>query len=105
MIRPMPLLFRVIPVLIAPFVLGACASSLCERRDDFLRNRCAGTSVTYTGDPLCEANIANCSDAQKAQFAGYVACLENQKICSLEALGTCAEKWPGGVNLTCSRPR
>ena len=97
--------FTLLPLFVALLSLEACASSLCERRDDFLRNRCAGTSVTYTGDPMCEANVANCSDAQKAQFAGYVACLESQTICSLEALGRCAEQWPGGVNLACTQPR
>ena len=101
----MPRLFQVFSIVLLPLALEACASSMCERRDDFLRNRCAGTSVNYTGDATCEAKIARCSDAQKAQFEGYVSCLESQEICSLEALAACAEKWPGGVNLSCTQPR
>lgn len=99
--RRLPLL----PLVTVALLLEGCASSLCERRDDFLRNRCTGTNVTYTGDPMCEANVAACSDVQTAQFAGYVACLERQTVCSLEALGRCAEQWPGGVNLVCGQPR
>ncbi|MCA9551655.1 MAG: hypothetical protein KC933_16580 [Myxococcales bacterium] len=86
---------------VAPFVLSACAAGLCERKDTFMRSTCSGTSMTYHGDPMCERKIAKCNEGQLAQFRGYVECLEAQNVCSMEALASCAEKWPGGVNLAC----
>lgn len=88
--------------LAAPFVLSACASSLCERRDTFMRSTCAGSNVTYGGDPMCERKVEKCDEAHLAQFRGYVECLEAQKVCSMEALASCAQKYPGGVNLVCN---
>lgn len=90
-----------VPVLAAG-LLTSCATGLCERRDNFMRTTCAGTDVTYQGDPMCESKIENCTEAQLAQFRGYIECLESQNICSMDTLGSCAEAWPGGVNLMCS---
>ena len=95
---------RLVPLLaclLTPVVLSACAAGLCERRDSFMQKTCAGTDVTYHGDPMCENKIAQCSEGQLAQFRGYIECLESQKICSMDALSACAETWPGGVNLYC----
>lgn len=88
-------------LLVAPAFTTSCAASLCERRDAFMRNTCAGSNVTYTGDPMCERKVKKCNQAQLAQFQGYVQCLESQKVCSMEVLAGCAEKYPGGVNLAC----
>lgn len=91
-----------IVALAAPLVLSACAANLCERRDNFMRSTCAGSNVTYGGDPMCEKKIEKCSEGQLAQFRGYIECLEASKMCSMEVLAGCAEKWPGGVNLVCN---
>ncbi len=88
--------------LLASSMLSACAASLCERRDNFMHSSCAGTNVTYGGDPMCENKIKKCSPAHLAQFEGYVACLEAKKVCSMEVLASCAERFPGGVNLVCN---
>lgn len=97
--KPLALLAATV---VAPFVLSACAASLCERRDTFMHSTCAGTNVTYGGDPMCENKIKKCSPGQLAQFEGYVSCLETQKMCSMEVLAGCAERFPGGVNLVCN---
>lgn len=85
-----------------PLTLGGCAASLCERKEAFFANNCAGGSVTWSPDPTCEGRTKNCSPAQKAAFQAYVQCLEAQNECSLEAMGRCQKQHPGGVNLTCT---
>jgi hypothetical protein len=80
----------------------ACAPSICARKDTFFRSTCSGASLSYTGDPMCETYLANCTPAQLAQAEGYVACLEETKQCSAEALSACQAKFPGGVNLMCT---
>jgi len=91
-----------VAALAAPLVLSACAANLCERRDNFMRSTCAGSNVTYGGDPMCEKKIEKCNEGQLAQFRGYIECLEAQKVCSMEVLSACAQKYPGGVNLVCN---
>lgn len=98
-LKPLTLLAA---TLLAPALLSACASSLCERRDNFMHNTCTGTNMTYSGDPMCEQKVAKCDAAHLSQFEGYVACLEQKKICSMEVLSSCAQKYPGGVNLVCN---
>lgn len=80
---------------------SACAANLCERKDRFFRDRCAGSDVSYSPDPLCLPNLDRCSEGQLAAMAAYVQCLESANVCSLEVIGTCAEQHPGGVNLQC----
>ena len=86
---------------LSAMMLSACAASVCERKRTFMNSRCAGGSVAYDGEPMCEARTQNCSPAQKAQLEGYVSCLEEGNQCSMEALAACAKRFPGGVNLAC----
>ncbi len=80
----------------------ACAApGLCQRKDAFFAQRCAGGDVTFQSDVACEAKVERCSPAQLAQLEGYVTCLESQGQCSMEAMARCAERFPGGVNLSC----
>ncbi len=97
--KPLALLAATV---LAPALLSACAASLCERQDNFMHKTCAGTNMTYSGTPMCEQKVAKCDAAHLAQFEGYVTCLEQKKVCSMEVLTSCAEKYPGGVNLVCS---
>ncbi len=85
----------------ATLSLSGCASSLCERKHAFMSSQCAGGDASYAGDPLCESRTQRCSEAQKKLLEGYVSCLESQNMCSMEALASCAQKHPGGVNLAC----
>ena len=88
-------------VLLSLSLTAACAANLCERKERFGRTRCAGTDVSWHADPSCEAKIEHCDAAHLAQFEGYVACLESQNECSMEALARCQSAYPGGVNLSC----
>lgn len=82
-------------------LLGACASSICARKDRWFTNTCTGSALAYNGDPMCETYMANCNAQQLAQAEGYVACLEASLECSQAALSACQSKYPGGVNLVC----
>lgn len=80
---------------------AACTPSICARKDKFFTSTCSGASLSYTGDPMCETYLENCTPQQLAQAEGYVACLEQTGQCSAEALSSCQAKYPGGVNLQC----
>lgn len=88
--------------LILPLTAACAGPNLCERKDRFMTNRCAGGDVTYHRDATCEEKIARCTPSHLAQLEGYVSCLESQNVCSMEALAQCAQAYPGGVNLACS---
>lgn len=88
-------------VVMAAVFVQACATDPCARRDRFFSSRCVGTDVAYTPDATCKARISRCSDAQKAAFEAYVACLETANQCSLEVVARCARAHPGAVNLAC----
>ncbi len=92
-----------IGVLVMINLVGACASNPCHRKTRFFENHCAGSDVVHSPDPLCEHNLKHCSPAKLQAFRDYVACIEAEKACSLEALGRCQEKHPGGVNLQCPK--
>lgn len=83
--------------------LAGCASvpSLCERKARYLTTQCQG-KLSVAPDPYCEQSIKNCGSGHLAQMEGYVACLEAADECSLDVMRNCQEKFPGGVNLSCS---
>ncbi len=88
--------------LVSLFAQACAGPGLCARKDAFFGTRCAGGDVTYQSDGACEAKIERCAPAQLAQLEGYVACLESQGQCSMDAMARCAEQFPGGVNLSCN---
>ena len=91
-----------VAVLFASFAAGCAGPNLCERKENFLANHCAGTDVSYSSDAYCQEKIGKCSPAHLKQLEGYVSCLEAANLCSLEVMGQCAQAHPGGVNLICS---
>lgn len=91
-------------LLLAPLASACAGPSLCERKARFLTEQCSGGSVAATVDPLCEKKTKKCTPGQLAQMDGYVSCLEAAKMCSLEVMGRCQQKYPGGVNLECFGP-
>jgi hypothetical protein len=88
--------------LLGALLLQGCASSICERKENWMRNNCVGGNVTWSPDATCEANLKNCNQGQLRQAEGYVACLESQNVCSLDTMAHCQEQFPGGVNLVCT---
>lgn len=85
----------------ASLTLSGCASSLCARKEAWLKNHCAGTDVTWSHDATCERAIEHCDEGHLAQMQGYVSCLESQNVCSLDTMNQCGQQYPGGVNLSC----
>ena len=94
---------KILASLFVVTMIGAtgCAS-LCERKDAAMTRKCAGTSVNYSADPVCEQKVRNCNEGQMAQFEGYVKCLESMNECSLESISACGSKYPGGRGLQCA---
>lgn len=88
----------------AMLTLSACASNLCQRKDRWFSSTCAGSDVSYSSDPMCASNIERCDQAHLNQLEGYVACLEAEKMCSMDIIASCGQKFPGGVNLQCTGP-
>lgn len=78
---------------------SACAN-LCQRKETFFKTKCAG--VLAYSDPTCEMNLDRCNDQQTASMEGYVSCLEALPQCSMDAIASCGERYPGGVNLMCT---
>lgn len=85
------------------FALSACATSTCRRRDNWFAKSCVGTDVTYVPDATCEDTLKQCDAPHVQAFESYVACLESQKTCSLQGVSSCAQQYPGGVNLMCPK--
>ena len=92
----------VVTALILSVSVAGCAANLCERKNSWMENNCAGTDVTYTPDTLCQHNLDNCSGPKLKIFDAWVNCLESLNECSLEALNKCNQKYPGGMNLQCA---
>ena len=90
---------RILSMTSLALALAACAPNLCQRKAAHFE-RCAGSMITYA-EPLCEENLARCSDGEKARIEAYVQCLEAQNECSLAANNRCGAQFPGAVNLTC----
>jgi hypothetical protein len=81
-------------------LLGSgCAASVCARKAAFFESKCGGR-LSYS-DPYCESNLDRCSDVERAQIEGYVACLEASATCSQDVLAACQAQFPGGVNKFC----
>jgi hypothetical protein len=76
-----------------------CAASVCARKASFFESKCGGR-LSYS-DPYCESNYDRCSDVERAQIEGYVACLEASATCSQDVLAACQAQFPGGVNKFC----
>ncbi len=94
-------MMRLFLSLLALGLTSACAASLCERKDKYLQTYCVGGDVTYHLDASCEAKVERCGPGQLAQLEGYVTCLEQKQMCSLDVMNDCAQRFPGGVNLSC----
>lgn len=98
----MTIRIRILTAVLCSLALSACAANLCERKNNWLSARCAGTDVTWSPDTLCEQNLDRCNTGQLQMFEKYVQCLESQSACSLDVLGQCGQAYPGGVNLQCA---
>jgi hypothetical protein len=86
---------------IASFLSACSGPNACVRKDRWFQSRCAGTDVAYSPDPNCEFNLEHCDVGHVQQFNSYVSCIESQNVCSLDAINSCQQQFPGGVNLMC----
>lgn len=94
-------IFGLVFVLALAFGTTACSANLCQRQVKAM-GKCQGTDVTFTPDSMCEHNLDVCGPAKLGAFEQYVRCLEGMRACSLDAIGQCAQAYPGGVNLMCA---
>ena len=89
--------------LISVFLLSACASNFCQRKEKWLSTHCIGGDVTWSHDATCEAALEDCDEGHIAQANAYVDCLEKQSVCSQDVIAACGAQYPGGVNLQCAK--